>query len=224
MASHRSEFQWRYEKTDSSLADTKTYTPVSFFKDYVAVDLNDYVDIFNDQSKEMGKHYQMSLSRNIFDGNDVDYVTADIEVLKQIAMNSVLKDDPLWFACDVGKDQEGEHGIMAMNIYDYGSIYDTDLDMTKANRALFRESAPNHAMVFVGVDVKDNKPVKWLVENSWGTERGSGGYWTLYDSWFDNHVYGLIAKKEYVPKDILKIYEQPPIVLPPWDPMYEMMR
>jgi bleomycin hydrolase len=79
-------------------------------------------------------------------------------------------------------------------------------------------------MVFVGVDLKDDKPVKWQVENSWGTERGANGYWALYDSWFDNHVYEIIVKKQYVPKEVLNLFEQPAIVVPPWDPMFEMMR
>jgi bleomycin hydrolase len=219
-----SQFQWRYEERDSTVTPVKTYTPESFFDEFVDIDLDDYVSIFNDPAKELGKHYQISLSRNIYDGRDIDYVTVEIEQLKDMAMKSVLADQPVWFACDVGKDQDGKDGIMAMNIYDYGSIYDVDFDMTKAERTLYRDSSPNHAMVFVGVDVKNDKPLKWQVENSWGADRGSNGYWTLYDSWFDNHVYEIIVNKKYVPKDIMAMFAQPAIVVPPWDPMFEMMR
>ncbi len=218
------EFQWRYEEKDSTVTPAETYTPKSFFEKFVDIDLDDYVSIFNDPAKELGKHYQIKLSRNIYDGDDIDYVTVESSLLKDVAMKSVLDDEPVWFACDVGKDQDGKDGIMAMNIYDYGSIYDVDFDMTKAERTLYRDSSPNHAMVFVGVDVKHDKPLKWLVENSWGTERGSKGYWTLYNSWFDNHVYEIIVKKKYVPKDILAIYDQPAIIVPPWDPMFELIK
>ena len=62
------------------------------------------------------------------------------------------------------------------------------------------------------------------VEKSWRKDKGKKGYWTLYDSWFDNHVYNVIMNKKYVPEDILNIYEQDPIVLPPWDPMYAVIR
>ena len=218
------EFQWRYEDKDSTVAAFESYTPKNFFDEFVNINLDEYVSIFNDPAKELGRHYQIRLSRNIYDGNDIDYVTVESGMLKDMAQKSVLADQPVWFACDVGKDQDGKHGIMAVNIYDYGSIYDIDLDMTKAERTLFRESTANHAMVFVGVDVKDGKPVKWLVENSWGTERGAGGYWALYDSWFDNHVYEVIVKKQFVPEEILEIHDQPIIVVPPWDPMFEMIR
>ncbi len=217
------EFEWRFEDQDSVVSKTKTYTPKSFYDNYIDFDLSQYVNLFNDATKEYGKHYSMRLSRNIYDGDDIDYANVDIGVLKETALKSVLDDEPVWFACDVGKDQDNKHGIMAMGIYDYDSIYETNMDLSKAERALFRESAPNHAMVFVGVDVKDKKAVKWRVENSWGTKKGKDGYWTLYDSWFDNHVYNVIVHKKYVPKDILEIFKQDPVILPPWDPMYSII-
>jgi bleomycin hydrolase len=182
------EFVWRYEDKDSTVSAAKTYTPQSFYKDFVDFDLSRYVSLFNDPTKDYGIHYAISLTRNIFDGKDVDYANVEIGKLKELAMESVLEDEPVWFACDVGKDQNKDNGIMAMDIYDYGSIYDVDLGLSKSDRVRFRDSAPNHAMVFVGVDIKDDKPVKWLVENSWGKDNGRDGYWTLYDTWFDNHV------------------------------------
>jgi len=218
------EFPWRFEDRDSVVSEIKMYTPLKFYEDFVGVDLNEYVSVFNDPTKDFGKYYRIRLSRNMYDREDVSYANVEIGVLSDAAMKSVLDDEPVWFACDVGKDQDGEHGIMAMGMYDFQSIYNTDLSMTKADRALYRQSAPNHAMVFVGVDVKDGKPVKWLVENSWGTDRGEDGYWTLYDTWFDNHVYNAIVKKKYVSKEVLDIFKQDPIILPPWDPMYSLFR
>jgi bleomycin hydrolase len=91
--------------------------------------------------------------------------------------------------------------------------------LTKAERALYRSSVRNHLMTLVGVDLKEGKPIKWRVENSWGSSKGSKGYWTMYDNWFDLHVYNIIVNKKYVPKRILKIRDEPAIELPPWDPM-----
>jgi len=113
---------------------------------------------------------------------------------------------------------------MAEGIYDYDSIYSTRMKMSKAERALFRESVPNHAMVFVGIDIKDDKPTKWLVENSWGGDKGSKGYWTMYDSWFDTYVYSIIVKKKYVPENVLKILVKPAEALPLWDPMFAFVQ
>ncbi len=218
------EFPWRFENRDSVVSKLKYYTPKQFYDEFVGVDLNEYVNIFNDPAKDYGKHYSIRLSRNMYDKADIDFANTTIDVLKETAMKSVLADEPVWFACDVGKDQSREHGIMAVGIYDYDDIYETDMKMSKAERALYRESAPNHAMVFVGVDIKDDKPVKWLVENSWGTDSGDSGYWTLYDTWFDEYVYNVIVKREFVPDEVLSIYDQDPIIRPPWDPMYKMVK
>ena len=218
------EFPYRFEDKDSVVSALKTYTPQSFYREFVGIDLNEYVTLFNDPTREYGKHYQVRMSRNIYDRPDMDFANVEIGVLKELAQKSVLDDEPVWFACDVGKDQNRQKGIMALDLYDYGSIYDGDFEMTKADRALFRESSINHAMALIGVDLKDNQPAKWLVENSWGTENGSGGYWTMYDTWFDNNLFNIIVKKKYVPVELLKIFEQPPTTVPPWDPMFEMIR
>ena len=218
------EFEWRFEDSNSVLTDLKSYTPQSFYKDFVAVDLHEYVDLFNDTSKPLNKHYRLGLSTNVQGGEDVHFANIKMKALKDIAVKSVLDDEPLWFACDVGKDQNREHGIMAEGIYDYDSIYSTRMKMSKAERALFRESVPNHAMVFVGIDIKDDKPTKWLVENSWGGDKGSKGYWTMYDSWFDTYVYSIIVKKKYVPENVLKILVKPAEALPLWDPMFAFVQ
>ncbi len=218
------EFQWRFEDANSVVSELNTYTPKSFYKEFVDVDLNQYVDIFNDPSKEYGKHYSINLTRNIRDGDDAHFANVEMQTLKEIAAKAVLDNEPTWFSCDVGKDQSREHGIMAMGLFDYDSIYTTDMAMTKAERSLLRESVPNHAMVFIGIDMQNAKPAKWLVENSWGDEKGSKGLWTIYDSWFDTNVYSIIVKKKYVPKEILDIYKKPAIKLPPWDPAYAFVQ
>jgi len=196
-----------------------TTTPKSFFEDFVGVNLNDYINIFNDTTKDYRKHYQICMSRNCYDGQDIDYINVEIEILKQIAIRSIQDGVPMLFAADVSYDQSSDHGIMADNLYDYQSIYNTKINLTKAERALYRSSVRNHGMTLVGVDLKKQKPIKWRVENSWGTDRGSKGYWVMYDNWFDLHVYNIIVHKKYVPDEVLKIKEEPAIILPPWDPM-----
>ena len=95
-----------------------------------------------------------------------------------------------------------------------------DMSIDKRQRLLFRDSTVNHAMAFIGVDLVDGQPVKWLVENSWGTERGKKGLWTMYDNWFEAYVYTLITHKKYVPDEVLKILEKPAQKQPVWDPMW----
>ena len=67
--------------------------------------------------------------------------------------------------------------------------------------------------------MKGKTPLKWRVENSWGEDSGSKGFWTMYDNWFDMNVYNIIVLKKYVPEKVQDIAGQSPVILPPWDPM-----
>jgi bleomycin hydrolase len=213
------EFQWRYESQDSVVSETRTYTPQSFFKEVVDVNLRDYVPIYNHTLQAYDKLYKMRLARNIYDRPDNVFINLDTEQMRQLALKQLLDNQPVYFACDVGKEQDSEFGIMASDIYDYETFYDMDFSMSKADKFRYRESHSTHAMVFVGVDTLKGKPTKWLVENSWGDERGGKGYWTMYDDWFDQYTYRVIINKKYLPRRVLDILKTEPTVLPPWDPM-----
>jgi len=218
------EFQWRYENRDTIVSQVKTYTPQSFFKEVVGIDLTDYVCLANSPNHPYNRLYQIQHTRNLYDSPDVSFINLDIKQLNEFALLSVLKDEPVWFGCDVGKDQDGERGIMAPDIYDYQSIYGVDLQLSKSDRLLYRESSANHAMVFVGVDTLNSQPTKWLVENSWGDAKGNKGYWTMYDKWFDEYVYEVIINKKYLPQNVIDILKTKPEELPPWDPMTSMLQ
>jgi bleomycin hydrolase len=198
---------------------TITMTPQQFLKKFVGVNPNDYMNVFHDTIRPSGKYYQIRMSRNGYDGRDISYVNVDIDTIKKIAVDSIRGGNALLFSADVGHDQSREAGIMADGIYDYDSLYGLEVKMTKAERALYRQSIRSHAMSLVGVDMKGQTPLKWRVENSWGEDSGSKGFWTMYDNWFDMNVYNIIVLKKYVPKEIQDIAKQSPVILPPWDPM-----
>ncbi len=105
-----------------------------------------------------------------------------------------------------------------------GALLGIDLGMTKAERVLYRASNPTHAMVLMGVDLAGDKPVKWRVENSWGAQRGDKGYLMMYDDWFDEYLYAALVHAKHVPEDIKALFDGEPVVLPPWDPMYDGLR
>lgn len=235
------EFQWRYvaktkeedsneESSESEIsedsADAKvddltpliTYTPQSFYKEFVGVSLQDYVCLYNDPLQEFQKHFRFKRAKNIYGKSDMNFVNVPINDLKQVAMQSIIENEPVWFAADVGKDQSSELGIMGYRLFDYDPLFEINTQISRADSLRMRDGGSNHAMAFMGVDVRDGKPLKWLVENSWGEKRGDKGTWTLYDDWFDHHVYTIIVNKRYVQEDVLKVFDEQATELPPWYP------
>ncbi|MBP7052251.1 MAG: hypothetical protein KBE65_14660 [Phycisphaerae bacterium] len=207
-------------KVQQKWSESQVYTPQSFYSECVGLDLREFVNIGDDPMHAKGKHYEIDLTKSLYDGRNLNYANVEIQTLKELVIKVLLDNKAVCFDADVSPDQDSGKGIMARNLYDYESVYDLDLGLAKTERLLFRDGTINHGMVFVGVDLQDGKPVKWLVENSWGSDRGKGGLWTMYDDWFEDNVYKIIVHRDYVPEEILQILEQPAEKLPVWDPMW----
>jgi bleomycin hydrolase len=162
---------------------------------------------------------------NVIGGRPVRYLNVDIETLKKAAVDMIKGNHAVWFGCDVGQMLETEMGAMDLNVYDYGIVYGTDFKLDKAGRLGYRNSEMTHAMVLTGVDLNETgKPRKWRVENSWGAMIGDRGYMYMMDEWFDEYVFEITVRKEYLSPELLSVLCTEPVVLPPWDPMGGLAR
>ena len=128
---------------------------------------------------------------------------------------------PVWFGADCGPFMDRERGAWATDLFEYGSVYDVDFDMDKESRVRFGDSAMNHAMAFVGVDVADDGTTtrRWRVENSWGDKIADKGYFTMSDDWFTEYVYEVAVPKAMLPAEYQAALAEPATMLPAWDPM-----
>ena len=231
------EFEWRYQQTrkrdgddadaemlqveQEGLTPLERYTPQSFYQQYVSQPLSDYVCLYHDPMNPVNKHFSLHRTRNVEGAKDMHFVNVDMGLIKEVAVASVLANEPLWFAVDMDPDQSGDHGLMAHGLFDYETLFGIDLTISKADRVRFRAGVSGHAMALMGVDLADDgAPRKWLVENSWGTAegKGKGGFWTIQGEWFDEHVYTMIVHKRHVPDEILKQFREEAIQLPAWYP------
>lgn len=225
------EFGWRYKREgkpgeepaegveDAGLSAMERFTPKSFYERFAGRPLDEHVCLYNDPKNEIGGHFLFSGANNIVGNGSMDFVNIGMDAMKAIAIDSIKGNDPMWFAVNMSYDQSEKLGIMHDRLYDYESLFGLDLSLGKADRARFHSMASNHAMTLMGVDLNaEGRPVKWLVENSWGEDRGTKGWWTLFDSWFDEHVYTIIVHRSHVPGDILARFEEEPTELPAWYP------
>ena len=219
-------FVWRYETTDTvgAITQSRRLTPQEFYTEVIDWDLDQYVTLFDYAGKDYYQNYAIRLSRNMYDRPNFTVLNLPIDSLRIYALKSILDSTPVWFACDVGRDNYGAEGILAAGIYNYEALYGTEFMLSKADLIQTGLITPNHAMTFIGVDTVGGKAEKWLVENSWGGERGDKGSWTMYNDWFDKYLFGLVIQKKYLPEAIIKLSQQLPLELPPWDPVYPVNR
>jgi len=205
------EFEWK----------GKTVTPVQFYQELLGYDLhNNYVMLMNDPSREYGKVYEIQYDRHLYDGHNWLYVNLPAERIKEVAVASIKANTAMYFSCDVGKFLNRQKGVLDLANYDYSSLLGVPFNMDKRERVLTHASGSSHAMTLIAVDLKEGKPVKWMVENSWGASSGYKGYLIMTDEWFDEYMFRLVVEKRFVPADVLQMLSQEPVQLPAWDPMY----
>ncbi len=197
-------------------------TGKSFFEKYVGWNMSDYVSLINAPTADKPYHrtFTVKLLGNIVEGRPVKYLNLPIEDLKAAAIRQLQDGNPVWFGCDVGKCSARDSGIMDLNVLRPDQLFGTEFGMTKAQRLDYGDSLMTHAMVFQGVNLnEDGQPTRWRVENSWGKEAGSEGYYVMSDDWFTEYTYQVVVHKKYLTEAQRAELDQAPIALEPWDPM-----
>jgi len=205
------------EMAEEKASVYETFTPQSFKEKYVSANLDDYVVLGNDPSRPFLKRYVIENDRNVYDKAWSGFINVSVSDMKQAALQSILNDETVWFGADIGKQRDTKTGILNADLYKYYDIYGIEKKFDKAERMLYQTEATNHAMVFCGVDLVNDKPLKWKVENSWGNDAGDGGFFHMYDNWFDQYVIQVIVRKDYLPERILKVLDTKPEVIEEWE-------
>jgi len=219
------EFQYAFrDKNGKPVSETKTYTPKSFYEEEVkhGVDLNnDFVMLMNDPSRPYWQVYEIDLDRHLYEGHNWLYVNLPIEEIKKMAIQSIKNNEVMYFSCDVGKFIDRKRGLLDVNYYDYDDLLGIKFGMDKKQRIQTFSSGSSHAMTLTAVDLDQNGiSKKWLVENSWGRNKGYDGFLIMTDKWFDEYMFRLVVNKKYVPAKVLSILNNKPVKLPAWDPMF----
>ncbi|MCH8924062.1 MAG: C1 family peptidase, partial [Planctomycetes bacterium] len=219
------EFDWQWNDKDKKFHRDGRLTPQQFAERYIDAPLDDYVCLVHDPREQhaFGRTYTVEHLGNVEGGDIVKYLNVEIDTMKQIAMKTILAGEPVWMGCDVGPMMHRDLGLWDADLYEYDDLYDTPFGLDKAGRLLHHQSVMTHAMLFTGVDVVEvdgrEVPRRWRVENSWGDEGGRKGFYLMNDNWFDQYMFEIAARKEYLPAELQAALETEPTVLPPWDPM-----
>jgi bleomycin hydrolase len=219
-------FEWQWTDKDREFHRDGVLTPREFAARYVDLPVDEYVCLVHDPrpSSPAGRTFTVEYLGNVLGAPPVTYLNVEMSLMKDIAAKALEGGEPVWFGCDVGKMMSNEYGLWDADLFDLPSVYGTEFTLNKADRLIFHETQMTHAMLFTGVDVADGATRKWRVENSWGSGKGKDGFYTMNDSWFDEYVFEIAARRDALPEKLQDALGAEPIVLPAWDPMGALAR
>lgn len=72
-------------------------------------------------------------------------------------------------------------------------------------------------MLITGVDLVDNQPKKWKIENTWGENFGKNGQYVATNDWLNRYVFKICINKKYLTDRQLNLLNKPPILVRKWD-------
>lgn len=219
------EFTYAFrDKDGKQIGEAKKYTPKSFYEETVGKDLNGtFIMVMNDPRRPYHKTYEVEYDRHTYDGHNWKYLNLPMEEIAQLAIASLKDGHKMYSSYDVGKQLDRKRGYLALDNFDYGSLFNTTFPMNKADRIATFDSGSTHAMTLTAVDLDAaGKPVKWKVENSWGADNGFGGCFIMTNDWFNEYMFRLVVNKKYAPEQLLKEFDQKPTMLTPDDPLFQL--
>ncbi len=215
------EFTWTERNAKGEVVSTEKYTPKSFYEKYAKTDFSKYYMVMNDPTRDYYKVYEIQYDRHVYDGQNWKYINLPMSEIAPMCIASIKDSTMMYFSCDVGKFLDRDKGYMDINNYDYASLMGTSFNMDKKQRVSTFASGSSHAMTLCAVDLdKDGKPLKWMVENSWGPTYGYQGFLIMTNEWFNEYMFRVVLHEKYIPANIRALLNQTPIQLPAWDPMF----
>lgn len=213
-------FRFAYADRNGDVHHLEALTPQEFYRQQIHLDLDNYVSLIHAPTKDKPFHevFQVKYLDHA-GGKAVRYLNLPLEEFKQAVINQLKGGALVWFGSDCNPFHDKKGGFWDDRSFDYSSAFEIDFSLDKETALDMRDSTMNHAMVLSGVDLLDQKPLKWKIENSWGDASGQNGYFVASDSWFDRFVYQAVIHKKYLTQEQLSDWEKEPKLLDPWDPM-----
>ncbi|XP_063218773.1 bleomycin hydrolase isoform X2 [Bacillus rossius redtenbacheri] len=163
-------------------------TPLEFYNNYVkpCFNVDDKVCLVTDprQSNPYNRAYTVDCLGNVVGGRPIVYNNQPVDLLLNLAAESIKQKESVWFGCEVGKRFASKHGIEDLAIHDYKITFglEVTLGLCKEDRLLYGESMMTHAMNITGVTIQDSGSSAELSErgrclHSGDTRDGGMSWW-----------------------------------------------
>lgn len=213
------EFNYEYKDKNGEYKRYEKLTPIEFKNKFLTLNLDDFVTIGNMTmyNKEYYKVYKKKYLGNIYQNAKVKILNLPIQDLKKLAIKQLKDGIPVYMGAHILKFRDKKSGILDTRLYDYEEILNFK-KLTKEEALNLYDINMHHVMSFTGVNLIDNKPQRWKVEDSYGDKEKVDGYYIMNDNFFNEFVMTVIIDKKYLSEEQKQMFNQEPIEFEIEDP------
>ena len=202
-------FDYEYKDKNGIYQSYKNMTAIEFRDKFLTLNLENFVNIGNipKYNKEYNKIHQREDYMHI---EKSSLLNLPIVYLKKAAINQLKDGIPVYMGIYIMQYRNKESGILDTRLFDYNKILGIE-PLTKEEGLNTGKIKMHHFMAITGVHIKDNKPVRWKVEDSYGDKEKVNGCYIMNDNYFDKYVFDVIVDKKYLSKEQIELLKQQPI-------------
>lgn len=212
-------FDYEYKDKNGEYKRYENITPMEFKNKFLALNLDNFVTIGNMPmySKEYNKVYKQKYLGNVYQNSYVKYLNLPIEDLKELTIKQLKDNIPVYMGAHIRKFRDTKSGVLDIRLYNYEDTLNFR-KLTKEEALNLYDIRMHHAMTFTGVNLIDNKPQRWKIEDSYGDKEKVNGYYIMNDNFFNEFVLSVVIDKKYLSQEQLQLLEQEPIEFEIEDP------
>ena len=161
-------------------------------------------------NKEYYKVYKKKYFGNVYERCNVKYLNLPIEELKRLTINQLKDGVPVYMGAHIRKFRDKNSGVLDTRLYNYE--YSLNLTkLTKEEALNLDDISMHHVMTFTGVNIINDLPQRWKVEDSYGDKEKVNGYYIMNDNFFNEFVLSVVIDRKYLTDEQLELLKQEPI-------------
>ncbi|MCH3921580.1 aminopeptidase C [Limosilactobacillus sp.] len=210
-------FDLEYQDDNKKFHQILNLTPLKFYREYFATNLNDYVVVTNAPDHAYNKVYAMPTQDSVAGGIPIKFVNVPFKYLQEAAIKQLKAGETVWVGNDVLQQMDRKRGLMDAKLFRRAELLDVDFTMDKKDRLESRQAMVSHAMTLTGFDLVNGEPIRWKIENSWGKDNGDNGYFVMTQDWFEEYTYEAVINRKYLDDELKQLADSTPVTLTAWD-------
>lgn len=206
------EFNYEYKDKNGEYKRIENLTPIEFKNRFLDLELENFVTIANMPmyNKEYYKVYRKKYAGNIYKNSYVKYINLPIEDLKELTIKQLKDNIPVYMGAHILKFRDKKSGILDTRLYNYEDTLNLNT-LSKEEALNLYDISMHHVMTFTGVNLINDKPQRWKIEDSYGNKEKVNGYYVMNDNFFDEFVLSVVIDRKYLSTKQLQLLKQEPI-------------